>query len=89
MLVHTTIANDFPLLAAIAHELGDADGGNEVAQLRTAGRLLRDAFRSFDHPPGHHGCSSLDKRRRRCSGAQGRKVMNDARWKAKTPAVQR
>ena len=51
MSVLTAIAHEFPLLAAIAHELGEADDPNAVARLRTARRLLRDAFRSLDHTP--------------------------------------
>ena len=49
MLVLTAIADEFPLLAAIAHELGEADGRNEMATLRNARRVLKDAFHSFDH----------------------------------------
>lgn len=48
MLVHTAIADEFPLLAAIARELGEGNRGTEMAQLRTARWLLGDAFRSFD-----------------------------------------
>ena len=51
MLVLTAIANEFPLLAAVADELGDADHGNEVARLQTARRLLQDACRSLNHTP--------------------------------------
>ncbi len=51
MSVLTAIAHEFPLLAAIAHELGEADDPNAVARLRMARGLLRDAFRSLDHTP--------------------------------------
>ncbi len=44
MLVHTAIADEFPLLVAITHELGEDDDGNDLVKLRTAKRLLRDAF---------------------------------------------
>ena len=51
MSVLQAIAEEFPLLVAIARELGAAHDGNEVAQLRTARRLLGDAFHSLDHRP--------------------------------------
>ena len=49
MLVHTAIANEFPLLAAIAHELGEGDDGNEVARLLEARQLLKEVFHSVNH----------------------------------------
>ena len=48
MLALTTIANEFPLLAAIADELGETHDSNKVARLQTARRLLQDAFYSLE-----------------------------------------
>lgn len=88
MSVLTAIADEFPLLAAVAHELGD-DNGNEVARLRVARRLLGDVLNSLDPTPAIFGGGSLNKRRRRRRwGPRRREVINDARRKAKAPAVQ-
>lgn len=48
MSIATTIAEEFPLLAAIADELGGAEEHSEVERLHAASRLLREALRSFD-----------------------------------------
>ena len=40
-----------PFLAAIAAELREVGDFNEPAALRTARRLLEDAFLTFDHAP--------------------------------------
>ena len=87
MSILTAIADEFPLLVAVARELGD-DNGNEVARLRVARRLLGDVLSSLDHTPGNRGRGSLNKRRSRRSAPRRREVMNDARRKAKTQAVQ-
>ena len=49
MSVHTAIANEFPLLTAIAHELGERDDGNKVSRLLEARQLLKEAFHSVNH----------------------------------------
>ncbi len=49
MSIHRAIANEFPLLAAIADELGEGDDGNEVVRLLEARQLLKDAFHSVNH----------------------------------------
>ena len=69
MSVLTAIADEFPLLAAIAHELRKSGDGNDVAQLRTARRMLRDAFRSLDHTPGSSNAVPPVNERRCCWGA--------------------
>jgi hypothetical protein len=49
MLVQTAITNEFPLLAAIAHELGEGDDGNEVVRLLETRQLLKEVFHSLNH----------------------------------------
>ena len=78
MLIYTAIAEEFPLLAAITHELGEDEGGNDLVKLRTAKRLLRDAFCSLDHTLGNCGYGSLNKRRHCRSGPRRGEVMNHA-----------
>jgi len=78
MSVLTAITDEFPLLAAIAYELGDQDDGNELAKVRTARRLLQGAFNSLDRTPGNLGNGSLNRRRHRRSGPRRREVMNHA-----------
>ncbi len=78
MSVLTAIADEFPLLAAITHELGEDEGGNDLVKLRTAKRLLRDAFCSLDHTLGNRGYGSLNKRRHSRLGSRRGEVMNHA-----------
>ncbi len=78
MSVLTAIADEFPLLAAISHELGEDDDGNDLMKLRTAKRLLRDAFCSLDHTLGNCGYGSLNKRRHCRLGSRRGVVMNHA-----------
>ena len=53
MLALTMNADEFPLLTAITHELGKTheENENELVQLRTARRLLQEAFRSLEDAP--------------------------------------
>ena len=77
MSVLTAIADEFPLLAAISHELGE-DDGNDLVKLRTAKRLLRDAFCSLDQTLGNNGYGSLNERRHRRSGPRRGEMMKHA-----------
>ena len=51
MSVLKAIADELPLLAAIAHELGEDDGRNDVARLLEARQILQEAFHSVNHVP--------------------------------------